>query len=118
MPEATNSADPVFNSINTGKNVVYPYLENGVTKYYGITNDFARRATEHLYTRGWVLQKIPGLDQLNRFDARAVEQVLIENAGLPNLYNKINSIAMTNNIDAESIYRGTYIVQQIGLLPK
>ncbi len=65
---------------SNGSNVVYQYVEGDVTKYVGITNDFARRASEHLNASGWNIDPILG--GLSRYDARAVEQALIENIGL------------------------------------
>ena len=104
------------NEINTGTNVVYQYVENGVTRYVGITNDFVRRAGEHLRTRGWTIEPIQGLERLSRSDARAVEQVLIEHYGLENLYNRINSIAVGNPIYQGAVQRGTEILKRIGFL--
>jgi RHS repeat-associated protein len=101
----------------TGTYAVYRVVENGVTRYIGITGDFARRAGEHLRTSGWVIEPIPGLERLSKFDARAVEQVLIEHYELANLYNKINSIAINNPIYPEAYQRGTEILQIIGLIP-
>ncbi len=104
------------NEINTGTNVVYRYVENGVTRYVGITNDFVRRAGEHLRTRGWKIVPIRGLEHLSRSDARAVEQVLIEHYGLENLYNRINSIAVGNPTYQGAVQRGTEILKRIGFL--
>ena len=118
LPAVGNAASQATTTISTGLNVVYRYVENGVVKYYGITNDFARRAAEHFNGKGWTIEKIPGLDLLSRYDARAVEQVLIQSSGLQNLYNKINSIATSNDIYIQAIQRGTYILQHIGLIPK
>ncbi|HYD34962.1 MAG TPA: DUF6531 domain-containing protein [Vitreimonas sp.] len=103
--------------ISTGTNVVYRYVENGITRYYGITNDFARRAGQHLTNRGWTIEKIPGLDQLSRQDARAVEQVLIEQKGLPNLYNQINSISTSNPVYSSAIIRGNEIINTTTVVP-
>ena len=103
-------------AINHGSNVVYRYVENGLTKYIGITNNFNRRAAEHLAQRGWVIERIPGLSRLNRFAARAVEQVLIERYGLSNLYNKINSIASSNPTYKGAITLGTKILEAVGFL--
>jgi filamentous hemagglutinin len=94
---------------------VYQLVENGVTKYIGMTNDFLRRAGEHLTSRNWTISPIQGLENLSRTDARAVEQVLIENYGIENLYNSINSIATSNPIYQEAIQRGSEILQMIGL---
>ncbi len=94
---------------------VYQALKNGVPYYYGITNDLARRASEHLATKGISLQGIPGLTGLTRSDAKAVEQVLIENSGLGNLLNKINSISPQNPIYNESVTKGSDILNRVGL---
>jgi hypothetical protein len=87
-------------------------VENGVTKYIGITNNFAQRSGEHLRgDKKVVIEEIPGLSQLSRFDARAVEQVLINSTGLTNLINKINTIATSNPIYNEAFQRGTEILR-------
>ena len=66
---------------NTGTNVVYRSVNAaGEVQYVGITNNFARRAAEHLRSRG--LQIEPLMRNLSRSDARAVEQALIEIHGL------------------------------------
>jgi hypothetical protein len=113
---ASADGDPTneVRAIQTGINTVYRNVQEGATRYIGITNDFARRAGEHLGERGLQMEPIPGLDQLSRFDARAVEQVLIEHYELPNLVNRINSIATTNPMYQEAIQRGTQILNQIG----
>jgi hypothetical protein len=104
-----------FNEIRTGSNVVYRYVEEGVTKYVGITGDFAQRQAQHLSQRAWDIRPIQGLEHLSRYDARAAEQVLIEYYGLDNLYNSINSIATTNPIYADALRRGQYILEVCGL---
>ena len=116
---AGESLGKAFEGISTGSNTVYRYVdENGITRYIGITNNFTRRAGEHLRGRGWVIREIPGLDHLSRSDARAVEQVLIERFGLSRnggtLLNKINSIAPRNPIYPEAIQRGREILDLIG----
>ncbi|MBC7252267.1 MAG: hypothetical protein H5T62_18565, partial [Anaerolineae bacterium] len=65
-------------TVTTGSYTVYWYMENGVPRYIGQTIDFVRRAGEHLLYRGWKVSPIPGLENLSQYDARAVEQVLIE----------------------------------------
>ncbi len=101
-----------------GGNVVYHSVVDGRTIYIGITNNLERRAAEHLAGKGIVIDAIPGLANLSRADARAVEQVLIEfhrlskNGGT--LINKINSIARTNPRYAAAIVRGRQILQQVG----
>ncbi len=97
--ECTNE----IQEVNTGIYVVYRLVENGVTRYVGITNDFGRRAAEHLGQRGWQVERIPSLDRLSREDARAVEQVFIQIYGLSNLHNRINSIAATNDIYSQAV---------------
>jgi hypothetical protein len=68
-----------FRSVNTGSNIVYQSIdEAGNVVYVGITNSLERRAAEHLGSKGIEIDAIPGLQNLSRADARAVEQVLIE----------------------------------------
>jgi RHS repeat-associated protein len=103
-----------------GSNVVYQALNGaGEVNYVGITNNLERRAAEHLASpRGLQINPIPGLSNLSRADARAVEQVLIETHGLAKnggtLLNKINSIGSTNPIYREAIRRGTEILRRSG----
>ena len=61
---ALNADGDPTNEIRTGFNVVYRLVENGTTKYVGITNDFFRRAGEHLGDREWVIRPIQGLEYL------------------------------------------------------
>lgn len=79
-----------------------------MVQYVGITNDFARRAAEHLRTRSIDIQ--PLMEGLTRDDARAVEQALIEIHGLGKdggtLINKINSIATSNPSYAKQLEKG------------
>jgi len=122
--DPTNEVKPVYdalsvdgdptNELSTGSTTVYRYVENGVTRYVGITNDFARRASEHLSARGWSIEALPRLDLLSRCDARAVEQVLIEQYGISNLYNRINSIAQANPWYQEAVLRGSEILSRVG----
>ncbi len=76
---------------------VYRSIVNGTTTYVGITNNFFRRASEHFRETGKIISKFPGLENLSRQDARAVEQVLIEHFKLSKhggtLRNLINSIS-------------------------
>jgi filamentous hemagglutinin len=67
------------------------------------------------------LKVIPGLTGLTLSDARAVEQALIEYYGLGGkagqtgeLLNKINSIARSNPIYAQSLKRGIEILHNLG----
>lgn len=90
--------------------------------YAGITNNFAVRAANHLRKKGIRIEEIPGLSNLSRYDARAVEQVLIETFGLGGkigqkgqLLNRINSIAEKNPIYAESLKRGYELLQKVGM---
>jgi hypothetical protein len=83
----------------------------------GITRNFQQRADYWSNARNWNIQPIRGLSEnLSRYDARAVEQVLIEHYGLANLKNQINSIAATNPIYQAAIQRGNEILQTIGFL--
>ncbi|MCC7170200.1 MAG: RHS repeat protein [Planctomycetes bacterium] len=91
--------------------------ELGVTRYVGITNDFARRQAEHLRdVRGIDIE--PMMENLSRTDARAVEQALIELNGLSStggtLMNKINSIAKSNPEYANQLARGNELLRSAG----
>jgi hypothetical protein len=101
-----------------GTTTVYQSVEQGVTRYVGITDDLARRAGEQLRGKGISIDAIPGLGNLSRADARAVEQVLIEHHGLARnggtLINRINSIAESNPIYGESLRRGQELLRQAG----
>ena len=100
-----------------GITVVYESVENGITRYIGITDNIVARAAAHLRQKGIAINPIPGLGNLSRLDARAVEQVLIELHGIAKnggtLLNKINSIAQSNPIYADSIRRGMDILKRV-----
>lgn len=95
---------------------MYQVYKDGVVIYVGITKFFDQRAAYWLNKEGWDIKAIPGLfEKLSRFDARAVEQVLIET--YPNLVNQINSIAISNPIYQEAITRGKEILNIINFIP-
>jgi hypothetical protein len=101
--------------IQTGTNTVYQVVQNGRTVYVGITQNFKQRADYWSNARNWNIEPVRGLyENLSRYDARAVEQVLIEHYGLANLENQINSIAATNAIYQAAVQRGNEILQTIG----
>jgi hypothetical protein len=90
-----------------GSTTVYRAVdEAGNTNYVGITDDLSRRAREHPFD----IKALPGLQDISRADARAVEQVLIERYGIfknrsgqvvnegGTLLNKMNSISPSNPI--------------------
>jgi filamentous hemagglutinin len=103
---------------SAGVTSVYSAVENGVTKYVGITDNLPARAAAHLSQKGIAIREIPGLTGLARQDARAVEQVLIETHGLGKnggtLLNKINSISQQNPIYGGSISLGQQLLQDAG----
>jgi hypothetical protein len=88
----------------------------GKVQYVGITNNLARRAAEHLTSKGIQIEKLMG--GLARSDARAVEQTLIEIHGLGKnggtLANQINSIARSNPAYAQQLQRGYDLLRSIG----
>jgi len=103
--------------ISTGSTAVYQSVNAaGDVQYVGITNNFIRRAGEHV-TR-FAIDRIPGLSKLSRADAKAVEQVLIEHFQLGKnggtLLNEINSIARSNPVYAQAIQRGIQILKTVG----
>jgi RHS repeat-associated protein len=89
---------------------------SGAVQYIGITNSLARRAAEHLASKGIQIEKIMG--GLSRNDARAVEQALIQLHGLGRnggtLFNKINSIAGANPTYARQLKRGLELLKKAG----
>ena len=106
-------------SVGTGVNSVYvSYTAQKTVQYVGITNNILRRAAEHLASRGIQITEI--LKNMSRFDARAVEQCLIEyyklgrNGGA--LINKINSIAVSNPSYSAAIRRGWELIRRYNLL--
>ena len=94
------------------------YTAKKTIQYVGITNNIARRALEHAASKGIQITEI--LKGLSRFDARAIEQCLIEYYGLGRnggmLLNKINSIAITNPSYAAAIRRGWELIKKYHLL--
>ena len=101
----------------TPNNLVYQSLNAvGDVQYVGITSNFAQREAAH--AARLAIQRIPGLQNLTRADARAVEQVLIEDFGLAKnggtLLNRINSIAASNPIYTNSVRVGAQILKSVG----
>jgi len=104
---------------NPGKTAVYSSTaEDGTVQYVGITDNLEARSAAHLSQKGIEIDAIPGLQNISRSDARAVEQVLIEYNGLGkdggSLINKINSISTANPIYAESLARGAALLKTVG----
>ena len=102
-------------SVVTGRTAVYvAKSEAGEVIYVGITRDLQARAAAHLREKGIRIIPLEGLGKLSPADARAVEQVLIEEFGLSNLLNKINSISAKNPIYSDAIRRGQDILRSVG----
>ena len=104
-------------SVNTGEIKVYTSTDGkGNVQYVGITNCIKRRAGEHFATKKIFIEEIKNLS-LSDFDARAVEQFLIEYYKLGKyggtLINRINSIATNNPIYESSIKRAAEILKYI-----
>jgi RHS repeat-associated protein len=115
--QLSSAADATANAAKAGNNTVYvSKTADGVTQYAGITNNFARRAAEHLTTKGIKIE--PLMQNLSRADARAVEQTLIEIHGLGKeggtLLNKINSISKSNPTFGDQLKRGYELLKSIG----
>ncbi|WP_244136306.1 filamentous hemagglutinin N-terminal domain-containing protein [Burkholderia sp. BCC0405] len=106
-------------SPDPGKTAVYVSVApDGTIQYVGITDNIDARAAAHMSQKGISIDAIPGLENISRADARAVEQVLIEYNGLGKnggaLLNKINSISTSNPIYANSLSRGMGILESVG----
>ena len=97
---------------------VTPYIGYNAAgvPYYGITNSLGRRIAEHAANGITNIQALSSaLTNLTRAEARAVEQALINRAGLANLTNKINSIAESNPIYTNSVALGNSLLKAAGL---
>ena len=109
-------------NFNAGPRVysVYTSVQNGVTRYVGITNDVIRRGNEHVREAGRIIQEIPGLTNLTRAEARAVEQALITHYGKLKdsagcLQNAINSVnPLRRDIHKQFIDKGIELLNKIG----
>ncbi|MDD0976807.1 filamentous hemagglutinin N-terminal domain-containing protein [Pseudomonas fontis] len=126
--DALNAAkDAGARTIVGGKTCVYSCVVDGVTRYVGITDDIVKRGQAHMREKGIVIEQIPGLKNLSRSDARAVEQTLIEYHGLAGkieqtgkldstLINKINSISKTKNPTKyeRGLIRGAELLKRAG----
>ena len=89
--------------------------------YVGITNNVARRASEHLKGPHRI-EIAPLVSGLTRMQARGVEQVLIETLGLKKeggaLVNRINSVARDNPDYDKMKAMGLAILREIGYEPR
>lgn len=114
---ATATSQVTRTTATTGVTVYQSVSEAGVVQYVGITNNIARRAAEHAAQRGIQISPIQGLSGLTRYEARAVEQALIEKHGLQRfggtLLNKINSISIKNPSYGAAIRRGSEILNSL-----
>jgi RHS repeat-associated protein len=95
---AAANPDKAAQLIQGGTNVVYQGVDGatGLVRYVGITQrDAAVRFGEHLNsgTARSFLDYSVVRGNLSRIDARILEQNMINQHGLPNLLNRINSIA-------------------------
>jgi predicted GIY-YIG superfamily endonuclease len=95
---------------------VYIGVAANGSRYIGITNDFARRAVEHL-RNGIAIQEIEELRNLNYLTAKGAEQALINHYQLGNLINKINSISTQNPLYKQAVETGESLLKRLGILP-
>ncbi|MDO9417159.1 hypothetical protein [Pararhizobium sp.] len=117
---ANSEALIAANTVDIGGNTcVYICVVDGVTRYVGITDDVMRRGAEHMSKTRIEIETIPGLSNLSRADARAVEQMLIHYYGLEKnngtLLNKINSISPARDPTAyeQSLIRGKELLDSV-----
>ncbi|MHB9089727.1 MAG: GIY-YIG nuclease family protein, partial [Thermoleophilia bacterium] len=110
--------DEVGDSTEDLATVYRSFDEAGNVNYVGITNNMRKRAAAQERVRGIEIERIKGLENLSRAEARGVEQALIEHLGLPKnrgtLINKINSIAESNPIYEDAVKRGRELLGRIG----
>ena len=105
--------------VQTPVNITVYQAANEITGevvYVGITNNVPRRTGEHLRQKNINIEPLKNVPLLNRYDAHAVEQTLIEHHQLQKnggtLMNKINSIAEKNPERANSLRRGREILKE------
>jgi RHS repeat-associated protein len=88
-----------------------------VIQYVGITDNIVARAAAHMRKKGIGIEEL--LPGLSRFDARAIEQVIIDHFQLGknggSLMNKINSISAKNPIYNDAIKRGKQLLEGAGI---
>ena len=104
MKAAEKTYDSIGGTLDDGQHNtrVYYGVKNGEKVYVGITNDVARRQAEH----GERFDRLIEItnEPLTRKQARAIEQVLIEEN--PQFTNKINSISSKKKWYEEAITWG------------
>ncbi|MFA0809792.1 RHS repeat-associated core domain-containing protein [Microbulbifer epialgicus] len=107
--------------IKSGDTTVYQATdpETGEVIYVGITKNIPQRAATHRREKGISIEPIIGLENIDRAQARGVEQVLIELFGMANknegpLLNKINSISKDNSKYNDAVATGRDILKEIG----
>ena len=83
--------------------------------YIGITNNIIRRGVEHLHNNIAITPVSSLLKNLSRYEAKAVEQALINRTGLGNLLNKINSISPGSAGYSAAIQLGEGLLKAAGL---
>jgi hypothetical protein len=69
-----------------------------------------------LRNKGIYIDEIPGLNNLSLFEAKSVEQVLIDYYKLPNQKNKINSISPLNPRYKDSVVKGRDLLNNAGYI--
>ncbi|MDO6967117.1 hypothetical protein [Rhizobium alvei] len=117
--KAPTKAAAEVEGLAAGQNSVYRSINKaGDIDYVGMTNDFGRRAAEHLRGKGITISPIPGLSNLTRAQARAVEQALIVHHGLAKtggtLMNIRNGISPSVAGYNASLQMGRDILHNIG----
>lgn len=101
-------AVPRLSSLTPAIYAVYIGISQNGQRYIGITSDLARRAAQHAQNGIRIIQTAS--EELTYFEAKAAEQVLIGEAGLANLANKINSIAASNPLYQTAITTGRQVL--------
>lgn len=108
-------------STRTNVRVYDSHDANGDLQYVGITKNLAERAAAHRRQKGIEIDEIPGLPpQTNRYQARNVEQALIQRYGLGKLgqgaghlyWNQVNSISPLNPFYRHRVRQGQKLLRQ------
>lgn len=115
---ATSTTRAVKRFADGGHTVYYAGRKAGPS-YVGITNNFARRSSQHMAKSGRSINQYGEFRKVNRFDAHAIEQALIKKHGLGRnggrLQNRVNSVSRADPLYRLYVWRGERLLGRHGL---